>query len=119
MALTQRFTVTLDPVSNAETWTDVLEFIDDETGDPWFLEASPPDEITMKLRDPSTGSTVLTGTLSNGDFAIVADGAAEFTFPATTMGGLTPKTYDVGVLYEDDDVTVQVILGHQPILSGL
>lgn len=118
MALTQRFTVTLDPVSNAETWTDILEFIDDETGDPWFIEASPPDEITMKLRDPSTGSTVLTGSLGTELF-VVADGAVEFTFSAATMGGLTPKTYDVGVLYEDDDVTVQVILGHQPILSGL
>ena len=112
-------TKTLDPVSNAETWTDHLEFIDDETEEAWFLEGSPPDEITIRLRDSSTGNIVLTGTLTGGEIEVVDDGIAEFTFSASAMSALDPKTYEVGVLLTDEDVTRQVILGHLPVLSGL
>ena len=111
-------TGTLAPVSNKETWSDTLEFINDETDAAWFVQASPPDEITLKLRDKS-GSIVLTLSLSDGDLVVVGDGQVTFTASADTMGGIEPKTYEVGVLYEDDDVVTQVLLGNISVLDGL
>jgi len=110
---------TLAPVSNAETWTDTLEFVNDTTGAAWFVQASPPDEITLKLRDKQSEATVLSLSLSGGDLVVVGDGQVTFTASASTMAGIEPKTYDVGILYEDDDVVTQVLLGTIPILRGL
>lgn len=113
---------TLPPVSNAATWTDTIEFYDDETEEPLFEEADSnthPDEITLKVREKGSTSTVLSGSLSGGELVIVADGVVEFTFSADSMGGLVPKTYEVGVLYEQEDVTTQIILGTVAVLRGL
>jgi len=112
-------TGTLDAVSNAATWSDTLEFVNDETDAAWFVQASPPDEITLKLRDPQTKETVLSLSLTGGDIEIVDDGTATFTASADAMSGINPKTYEVGVLYENDDVVSQVILGTISILEGL
>jgi hypothetical protein len=115
-------TGTLEPVSNSATWTDTIEFYDDETGDPLFTElteATHPDEITLKVRDPSNDNTVLSGTLTGGDIAIAADGVVEFTFSSDAMAALDPKTYEVGLLYTQEDVTTQIILGTLPVLKGL
>lgn len=110
---------TLAPVSNAETWTDTLEFINDETGDPWFVEESPPDEITIKLRDPQTKSIVLSLSLSGGEITVTGDGEAAFEASASAMAAINPKTYEVGILYENSDTVSQVLLGTISVLDGL
>ena len=115
-------TGTLDPVSNAATWKDTIEFTDDETGEPYFDysdSATHPTEITLKLRDQENGNTVLDISLTDGDIVLADDGIAEFTVSAETMAGLLPKTYTVGVLYTYDDITKQLILGSLPVLEGL
>ncbi len=115
-------TGTLEPVSNAATWTDTLEFYDDETDEALFTEATPathPDEITLSLRDATSDTAVLSGSLTGGELVIVANGHVEFTFSADTMAGLDPKTYEVGVLYTQEDVTTQIILGTLAVLKGL
>jgi len=112
-------TGTLEPVSNKETWTDLLEFINDETGEAWFEEANPPDEITLKLRDPQSKSTVLSLSLTGGDLTVTGDGIVSFVATADAMGGINPKTYEVGVLYEDNDTVSQVLLGTISVLDGL
>ena len=115
-------TGTLDPVSNAATWTDTIEFYDDETGEAYFdysNSATHPSEITLKLRDESNGSTVLEISLSDGDIVLADDGIAEFTVASTTMDDLEAKTYTVGVLYTFDDVVTQLILGSLPVKEGL
>lgn len=109
----------LDPVSNAETWQDTIEFYDDDDGEAFFPEGSPPDEITMKLRDPDSGEIVLSGALSTGELVVSADGVVNFTFSKAAMNNLYPKQYEVGVLYTDEGVTRQAILGTISILSGL
>jgi len=109
----------LDPVSNAETWTDTLEFIDSEDGEAYFTQALPPDEITLKLRDPDTGEIVLSGSKSTGELVVTDDGIVDFTFSATLMSDICPKQYEVGVLYTDEGVTKQAILGVISILRGL
>lgn len=113
---------TLNPISNAATWTDELEFFDDETGEAMFEEDDDdthPDDITLKLRDKDSGSTVLSGSLSGGELAISADGIVTFTFSASDMSGIDAKTYEVGVLYDADDVVTQLILGEISVLKGL
>jgi len=112
-------TIRLEPVSNAETWTDQLEFIDDETGTAWFAQASPPTEITINLRDTQTGETVLSGSLTGGQITIVQDGVAEYTFAPSLMSALDAKTYEVGVLYTDQSITRQAVLGTIAVLRGL
>lgn len=112
-------TGTLEPVSNAETWTDTLEFLNDETGAAWFTELAPPDDITMKLRDKNTKEVVLELSLSSGDLVVVDDGQVTFTASADAMADIEPQTYEVGILYEDNDVLTQVMLGSITVLEGL
>jgi hypothetical protein len=115
-------TGTLEPASNAATWTDTIEFYDDETGDPLFTEATVathPDEITLKVRRAHSDTEELSGSLTGGELVIVGDGIVEFTFSATAMAALDARTYEVGVLYTQEDVTTQIILGTLPVLKGL
>lgn len=113
-------TGTLQPVSNAETWTDTLELIEDTTG--VALNTGDVTALTLKLRDPESKETVLEGSISDGDIVAVgaaADGTYQFTFSASVMSALDPKTYEVGCLVSTATVTRQVILGFLPVLEGL
>ena len=115
-------TGTLDPVSNAETWRDTIEFFDDETGDAYFTysnSATHPTAITLKLRDQENGNTVLDISMAAGDIVLTADGIAQFTVASTTMDDLEAKTYTVGVLYTYDGIVTQLILGSLPVVEGL
>lgn len=112
-------TGTLESISNKETWTGTLEFVNDTNGSAWFAEESPPDEITMKLRDPNTKGTVLSLSLTGGDLEVVDDGQVEFTAASTVMAAIDPKTYEVGILYTDGGVITQVLLGTISVLDGL
>ena len=113
-------TGTLDPVTNAETWTDTIELIDDVTGVAY--NTGDITALTLKLRDPSSKETVLEGSVSDGDIVAVgaaADGTYRFTFSAGVMDGIDPKTYEVGLLASTSTVTKQLILGFLPVLEGL
>lgn len=112
-------TGTLEAISNKETWTGTLEFINDTDGSAWFEEETPPDEITMKLRDPNTRETVLSLSLTGDDLEVTGDGLVEFTAASTVMAAIDPKTYEVGILYTDGDVVTQVLLGTISVLDGL
>lgn len=111
----------LDPVSNAETWIDNLEFYDDGTGVAW--DVSLITEVTIKVRDTQNQSVVLQGSLTGGEvdlIGVAADGTYRFEFTATQMAALDPKTYEVGVLATTSDGRVsQLILGYLPVLNGL
>lgn len=111
---------TLEPVSNSETWTDTIELFDDATG--VALNTSDITALTIKVRDQDTKETVLSGSVSGGE--VVAVGAASagtyrFTFSASAMSAVCPKTYEVGCLVTTATVTKQVILGYLPVLEGL
>lgn len=112
-------TGTLGPVSNAATWNDTIEVFDAEDGEAFDL--TDVEAITLKLRDPS-GATVLEGELDDEIIVVgdAADGTIEFTFSASAMSALDPKTYEVGLLITDeDDFVTQLILGHLPVVEGL
>lgn len=113
-------TGTLEAVSNAETWQDFIELFDD--GDGNTFDVSDITEVTLKLRDPASKSTVLEGSYTGGELVRVgdaADGVYRFTFSADTMSALDPKTYEVGVLASTALITKQLILGSLPVLEGL
>lgn len=110
---------TLPPISNQATWKETLEFINDETGEPWFAQGQPPDEITLRLRDPASGSIVLGLSLAGGELEVVGDGLVQFTASAEQMAGIVAKSYEVGILFTAGDDVVQVLLGVVPVLKGL
>jgi hypothetical protein len=112
---------TLDPVSNAETWIDNLEFYDDGDGVSW--DVSTISEVTLKVRDPQSQSVVLSGSYTGGEIDLIGAASAgtyRFEFTADQMGALEPKTYEVGILVTtSDDRVAQLILGYLPVLNGL
>lgn len=114
-------TGTIDLVSNEATLQVNLDILDADDGTPFNLSGV--DQITVKLRDPDSGSAVLEGSLSGGEVIVVgdeADGVIQFTFSATSMSDIEPKTYEIGVLITDEDGFVsQVILGRLPVGWGL
>lgn len=110
----------LDPVSNKATWSENLELLDSETGDP--IDLSAVTEITLEVRDMESHSAVLTGTYTGGEVIIVGastDGVFQWEFSVAQMRALQAKTYDVGCTIEQDGDTVQLIIGHLPVLDGV
>lgn len=108
---------TLPPISNLATWTDVVSVFDD--GEPVNISAAT--DITLKLRDPSTGSEVLSGSLGD-EIALINDtddNSFSFRFLNTVMSGVDPNTYELGVLLTISGDVVELILGRQPVLRGL
>lgn len=116
--MTISITGTLPQVTNSETLELALEFVDDDTDVAWFLQASPPDEITITISD-SDDVEQLSGSLTGGEIVVTGDGEATLTFSYTQMGGLDPATYNIGGLYLDGGVRKQFFLGHLPVLQGL
>lgn len=111
------FTGTLDPVSNKATWVCFYELTDADTDE--AIDLSSVDEITVQVREPGSGSSRLTATKTGGDVTIPDTGVFRWVFSATDMGGLDPKTYEIGVTLEQDDEVVQLMIGYLPVLDGI
>lgn len=106
--------------SNLATWREQVELTDEADGTAIDI-VTEVDEITVSIRDGDT--TLLTATLTGGDITVIETGVFEFVFSATDMGGLDPKTYEVGCLVKFSAAvggdTEEVILGTVPVLKGL
>lgn len=110
----------LDPVSNRATWSENFQLLDSETGDPISLSAV--DEITLEVRNVETQYAVLTATKTGGDIIVVGaatDGTFQWRFEASQMRALDARTYEVGCTIEQDDDTVQLLIGYVPVLDGI
>lgn len=110
----------LDPVSNRATWSENFQLLDSETGDPISLSAV--DEITLEVREMETHSAVLSGSYTGGEILVVGaatDGTFQWEFSASQMRALCPRTYEVGCTIEQDDDTVQLIIGTVAVLDGI
>lgn len=113
------YTGNLGPVSNAATWSESVELTDDEDGDE--IDLSAVDEITIEVREQGCTTATLSGTLTGGEITRPGggtDGVFQWEFTADAMGALDPKTYDVVVRIEEDDQTVQLLIGTVPVLQG-
>lgn len=111
------FVGSLDPVSNRATWTVQYELTDADTDE--AVDISSVDEIKVYVRDPATKSLVLSATKTGGAVTIVDDGTFQWTFSASSMGALAPKTYEVGCTLTDNSDTVQLLIGLLPVLDGI
>lgn len=108
---------TLDPVSNRQTWVVNYELTDAETDE--LIDLSGVDEITVCIRDPQSQSAILTATKTGGEIVISDTGVFTWTFSATDMRTLDPKTYEVGCTLEDNDETIQLLIGMLPVYDGI
>lgn len=111
-------TGTLPEASNRATWSGEIAIYDDETDE--LVDLSALDEITLAVRDLSTRTIMLTGTLSGGQITIIETGIFAFTFTKGQMGALdVTRTYEVGITIEEDDEDVQILIGYLPLLDGI
>lgn len=106
----------LGPVSNKQTWTQVFEAIDADTGDDLDLTGA---SIVLEVRDPRDCSIRLSATTANGKIVIVDTGVFQVSFPASDMKTLCAQTYEVGCTVTINDATLQYIIGTVAVLDGI
>lgn len=97
------FAGTLPPVSQRETYVEVIEVADDDTGEPFDLTGA---TITARIIGtssaddyqfaPSYDTAVLTASLGSG-VTVVAAGTIEIRFEQGSIGGLAPALYRLTV----------------------
>ena len=107
-------------ISNLETWTDVIELFDDDSGDAVNLSSA--SDFIVSVRDAYDMSTYITASLTGGQIVRASDSlSANLTVPRSTMQTLQPKTYDIGlrVIWTTDTNEKQYILGQLAVLNGL
>lgn len=109
---------TLPEVVNNASWELNLEFVDDETDAAWFLQASPPDEITLHVRDKDTKVVELSLSLSGGELTVTGDGEVRVT--VIDLSALDSGTYEVCGLYTatTGGVVKPYFVGFLPVLDG-
>jgi len=105
----------LDPVSNREDWTYVVE-IDDEDDNPVDLTDA---AISVTIRDPRYRSVALAGSTADGSITVLDTGVFRIAFAAARLQPMRADTYEVGVVLVQNGVTVQLVLGLLPIVDGI
>lgn len=128
-------------VSTRETWTQVIQLADGDTGDlielkddsghPAYsfaleiIEAAPVANRTgygsfpWGLDDCTT--PIITASLDDGRIMIVDTGTISIVIPKTAMQSLLPRTYDVYLTITSVDDTKdgrQLLIGKLPVLYG-
>lgn len=110
----------LSPVSNRATWSESVQLTDASTGESIDLTAV--DEITIEVRRQDCGTAELSATKSGGGVVIIGaatDGTFQWRFEVGSMRDLEASTYDVGLTIEQDDDTVQLLIGSVQVLDGI
>lgn len=119
----------LEPVTNRETITLDIEFIDDETNEHIALDDVTEIVVQAYSRNDrgygdygfrnSPGRGSLSARLSDGDVAVIEAGVIQVRFSTEITNGLCSGTYDIGGTITKDGETVQFLLGQLPILNGV
>lgn len=108
---------TLPVVSNRATFEQAFQAIDADDGSAFDLTGA---MITYEIRDPSSCSSILTATNSDGvNVDDADDGIFTVTFTATQMQPLDAKEYEVGCIITVADFTTQYIAARQPVIDGI
>lgn len=113
------FTGSLGAVSNRATWSESVEITSEDDGT--AIDLSAVDEITIEVREVGSRTATLSGTYTGGEITLPGggtDGIFQWEFSADTMNDLCAKTYEVFVRLEDDDQTVQLMIGTVPVVEG-
>lgn len=107
----------LEPVSTREDWTIPVEVTEPDSNDPIDITGA---SITLGVRHIKTKAQVLSATVGSG--ITITNGALglfQWSFDNSTMGGVTPGTYEVGLIITIGSVTTQLLIGTVPILDGV
>ena len=102
------------PQSNRGAWDGSYQAIDQD-GSPIDLTSA--SEITLQVHDDC--NSVLSATKTGGTITVSATpGLFSWTFSASQMGALCPKTYTVGATSTVSGSTHQIMLARLPIYEG-
>lgn len=108
--------VTLEPVTNRQTWTDQCEVRDE---DDVLIDLSAA-TIVLGVRDKNTKDAVLTAKTADGTITIQTTGVFEFSFTETQMRTVcASKAYEVGCTIELNGATMQFFIGTISVLDGI
>lgn len=108
----------LPQATNRQSWSEVFEMTDQETGEP--ADISDADAITFAVR--CGGCPVLTLELGSGITLLDDDEDSKFQVDVTLaqMRALrAPETYEVGITADLQGETVQLFAGTWPIIDGV
>lgn len=105
------------PVSNRADWIQPFEIIDDSTGE--VITDLSGVSVIIEVREQGSCYARLSGTTDNGKVTDLGGGVMQWFFPRSEMIGVCPNTYEVGLTFERDDVTTQILIGIVPIVDGI
>ena len=114
------YTGSLPQATNRQSWSEVFEVIDAETGE--ADDISDAAEITFAVRRKGCTSPQLTLTLGDGVTLVDddTDGAFQVDVTVDQMRALcAPQTYEVGITILLQGETVQLFEGTWPIKDGV
>lgn len=103
----------LPVASNRATYSQEFQLYDDEDGEGVSLADA---TITVELREPGTETALLTGTTTVTDESA---GAFTLSFTTTQMRTLCAMQYEIGITIEQNDETIQYLIGTLPVLDGI
>jgi len=109
-------TRSLPQKSNRATFSEFIQFRDD---DGELMAIGDLDEVTVRIRDPHSNTTLLEATLTGGSVEETGDGEVQFTFSESQMQTLAPQNYEFGVTVTTENTIVQTHLCQLPIVEGL
>ncbi|MET3308115.1 hypothetical protein [Bradyrhizobium diazoefficiens] len=109
------YTGYLAPTSNRSDWTETILLEDSESGDVIDLTGC---RVTLTMWDQQRCAR-LTADSDAGTITFPDVGYFTWDFPASTMAGLCPGAYQIGVRITRDERTVQLIIGNVNVMEGI
>ncbi len=123
------YTGYLDTITNRADWNTTIQIVDADTEEP--VDLTGVDAYMQVVTCPSNNdcgpcdygfsgcSAALSGSTEDGRISISSDGVLSWSFPASSLRGLCPQTYDIGVILKKDEQTTQLFLGKVTVLDGV
>ncbi|MDQ2079476.1 hypothetical protein RA307_04715 [Xanthobacteraceae bacterium Astr-EGSB] len=109
--------VDFEEITDSQTWTDVIELVDDDADEPIATE---PTAMVISVSDPRTGAIVMTASLANGKITPISPGAYRFRFESGEVEKLCAgQIYDVGGAATLDGDDVPLFVGTIPVIDGV
>ena len=97
------------------TWSENVEVWDVETDT--LMDLTHVTEITLMLRDPFTGTTELSTTMSAGNIVIPSMGIIQWRIEVGTMSTLLPRLYEILLLLDGDGDRTSLFMGPVSIVE--
>jgi len=124
----------LDTVTNKSDWNTTIQIVDSDSDEPVDLTGVDAFMQVVSCRegyphhsnhgygyDYGSGSCGprLSGSTEDGRLTLSSEGIISWSYPASVMNALCPRTYDIGIILKKDDQTTQLFLGKVTVLDGV